>query len=198
LKGQPYYSFVHKNAQFMALDSDQDLRVGSAQYQWLEHELATSKSQWKIVYLHYPMYGSHQGEFPEIRAALQPLMAKYGVQLAIEGHEHNYSRSKPIDGVVHVLTGGGGQQVYPFTNAQQPWTARRSASFHHTEVSVSADSLTVRAIDDKGALIDAAVIPYTGPRQAAEGAANLVSARHGRRKARPQVRVFRPGTINRA
>jgi hypothetical protein len=189
LQGRPYYAFTHKNAQFVALDGDQDLRVGSAQYRWLEHELKTSKSKWKIVYLHYPMYGNNL-EFPEITRAVQPLLAKYHVQLLVAGHEHNYTRAFPQSGVTHILTGGGGQQVYAFTQKAPAHIAHRVAKPNHVEVSVGADTMVVRAIDDDGNRIDTVQIPATwGAAQAQQGAAHV---RHRRRHRRPARRAAGP------
>lgn len=173
LQGRPYYSYVHRNAHFMALDSDQDLRPGSAQYRWLEAELKRSTSTWRVVYLHYPMYGRSPDDFDEIRDAVQPLLARYNVQLLVAGHEHNYTRANPVQGVTHVLTGGGGQQVFPFTEKQQAHVARRKAAFHHVEVSVGRHQLVVRAIDEWGRRIDTVAIAATAAVQAREGAAQL-------------------------
>ncbi len=159
LEGRTYYAFTHKNAHFMALDTDQDIRPGSAQYRWLEQELRASTKRWKIVYMHYPSFGHDAEEFREVRESLQPLLARYGVQLAIAGHEHNYMRSKPQAGVTHVLTGGGGQAVFPFSKPQPAWTARRVSAFHHVEVEVGAARMVLRAIDEWGKRIDTTVIP---------------------------------------
>lgn len=180
LKGRPYYSYTHKNAHFIALDGDQDLRAGSAQLRWLEKELQSSDKQWRVVYLHYPIYSS-QGGFDEIRKAVQPLLAKYNVQLVLAGHEHDYQRSHAVDGVTHVLTGGGGQQVWNFTKKAPGFIAFRKAAYHHTEVSVSGTRLVVRAIDENGKLIDSAVIPGGGPAQARMGVSALEPARARRR-----------------
>lgn len=175
LEGRPYYSFTHKNATFFALDSDQDLRVGSAQYRWLEHELKTASTTWKVVYLHYPMYGRDPNAFTEIRTAVQPLLARYGVQLVVAGHEHNYQRSQAIDGVTHILTGGGGQQVFPFTKRQPVHIARRAAAFHHLEMSVGEQRMVVRAIDEHGNRIDTVEIPATPVTTAQTGARQLTT-----------------------
>jgi hypothetical protein len=180
LEGRPYYSFTHKNASFFALDSDQDLRVGSAQYRWLEQALRSATTPWKVVYLHYPMYGRDPNAYREIREAVQPLLAKYGVQLVIAGHEHNYQRSHAIDGVTHILTGGGGQQVFPFTQRQPGHIARRASAFHHVEVSVGASRLTVRAVDEFGRRIDTAVIRLQGPVDAQAGAEQIRQRRRAR------------------
>lgn len=184
LQGRPYYAYTMRNVHFLALDGDQDLRKGSAQYRWLEQELASSKEPWRVVYLHYPLYGRDLNAYDEIRKAVQPLLAKYKVQLLIAGHEHNYQRSIPIDGVTHLLTGGGGQQVFPFTNHKPSHTAVRRATFHHVEVAVGATQLVVRAIDQHGRLIDTAVIPIGAVAQAKQGVAALPQVRRrGRRVA---------------
>ncbi len=177
LEGRPYYSFTHRNATFFALDSDQDLRVGSAQYRWLEGELKAASTTWKVVYLHYPMYGRDPRSFSEIREAIQPLLARYGVQLVVAGHEHNYQRSQAIDGVTHILTGGGGQQVFPFTKPQPGHIQRRAAAFHHVEMSVGESTMVVRAIDEFGNRIDTVQIPAQAPRDAQRGVDHLTHRR---------------------
>jgi predicted phosphodiesterase len=184
LKGLAYYTYTERNAQFYALDGDQDLRVGSAQYRWLERSLRTSRSPWKIVYLHYPLYGSSLKAFDEIRTAVQPLLERYGVQVVIAGHEHNYLRSKPINGVLHLLTGGGGQRVYPFGAAMPSHLAFRAAKYHHLEASVGTNRMVIRAIDENGKRIDTVVVPVgTGADlQAMAGRNELVPARTRRRR----------------
>ncbi len=173
LKGNAYYTFTEKNAQFSALDGDQDIRPGSAQYRWLEQELKRSKQPWKVLYLHYPLYGS-SSKGNEIADAVQPLAEQYGVQLVVAGHEHNYLRSKPIGGVVHVLTGGGGQRVYPFMDKLPEHLALRRAAYHHLEIAVGATKMVVRAIDEDGRRIDTVAIPVDAVAQAKRGAGGLV------------------------
>lgn len=170
LKGMAYYTFKEQDAQFFALDSDQDLRPGSAQRAWLEQSLKDSKSPWKVVYLHYPMYGTTEDAYPDISESVQPLLEKYGVQLVVAGHEHNYLRSKPRNGVVHLLTGGGGQRVYPFLDKQPGHLARRVAEYHHLEMSVGKKKMVVRAVDENGNRIDTVEIPVNAAAQARRGA----------------------------
>ena len=176
LRGLPYYTFTHKDAQFYALDGDEDLRVGSPQYAWLASELSASSSRWKVVYLHYPLYGSGSfEEFTELRDALQPLLAKHGVQLVVDGHDHLYERSRAIEGVTHILTGGAGQTAFGFTKPLRPFTVFRAAVNHHVEFSVGHDAIVLRTIDADGNLIDSASIPWHGTAQAVRGAQAISS-----------------------
>jgi acid phosphatase len=176
LKGLAYYTYREKNAQFYALDSDQDLRLGSAQYRWLEQELRNSKSKWKVLYLHYPMFGSSEDAYREISDSVQPLAEKYGVQLVVAGHEHNYLRGKARGGVTHILTGGGGQRVYPFLEKLAPHLATRFAKYHHLEISVGERKMVVRAIDEDGNRIDTVEIAADAVAQAHRGVAALAPA----------------------
>ncbi|MCW2925329.1 MAG: metallophosphoesterase [Thermoleophilia bacterium] len=173
LQGLAYYTFTEQDAQFFALDSDQDLRAGSAQRKWLEESLKHSKSRWKVVYLHYPMYGTSLKQFDDIRTSVQPLLEKYGVQLVVAGHEHNYMRAKPQGGVYHLLTGGGGQRVYPFMGKMAAHLAFRAAVYNHLEFSVGKHTLVVRAIDDQGRRVDTVEIPVDSVAQAQRGASLL-------------------------
>lgn len=173
LDGHPYYAFTFRNAHFIALDGDQDLRPGSEQRRWLERELASSTSTFRVVYMHYPMYSDEVGDFEEIRGSLQPLLTRYRVQLMVTGHVHNYQRTRPIDGTVHIITGNGGQQVFASRKRRGPHTAYRKAVYGHVEVSVGPTRMVVRAFDEHGHLIDATNIPATGADDAHAGASLL-------------------------
>ena len=69
------------------------------QYQWLEQDLQQDHSMWKIVYFHHPPFtmGTHNSDIESdlelIRHNIASLLEKYGVDLVINGHSHNYERS---------------------------------------------------------------------------------------------------------
>jgi hypothetical protein len=175
IDNRSFYTFKDKNAQFFSVNTDEALTAGSPQHAWLDKELAASKSPWKIVYFHYPAYGSGTG-FKDVRENLQPLLAKHGVQLALAGHEHSYSRSNVIDGVTHIVTGGGGQQANVAKEKLLPWQKFAAATYHHLEVAVGPTKLTVRALDHLGKLFDVAQIPLkAGIVDASAGAAALAA-----------------------
>src|SRR4030095_6063237 len=50
-----YTSRPHDGIRFFSLDSSS---MDKEQFEWLEKELANSRSKWKIVYLHHPIYSS--------------------------------------------------------------------------------------------------------------------------------------------
>lgn len=86
---------------------------GSAEYNWLTNDLASTTKPWKILLFHEPGWsagGSHANN-TTVQTYIQPLCKQYGVDLVLNGHNHYYSRAV-VDGVQHITTGGGGAPLY--------------------------------------------------------------------------------------
>ena len=62
---------------------------------------------WTIVVLHHPPYSAgYQGSNDRRRATpSRRSFERYGVQLVLSGHDHDYQRSTPINGVTYVVSG---------------------------------------------------------------------------------------------
>jgi len=106
MNGRRYYTFKPKDGvRFFSLDSNYMER---AQMEWLEKELSSSGSDWKIAFFHHPLYSSGEKHGPdeELRRVLEPLFVKYGVSVVFTGHEHFYERLKPQKGILHFVAGG--------------------------------------------------------------------------------------------
>lgn len=152
-----YYSFNAGDSLFVILDSTvpgRDRQITDGQYHWLEQALSQSYYRHKFVFVHHPLYpqegrGEHYGEsldmFPNERDRLERLFEKEKVTIVFAGHEHLYLR-KMVDGVLHVITGGGGATLY---------TDESQGGFHHfLLVTVDQNGVTCSVIDDKGVLRD--------------------------------------------
>lgn len=99
-----WWSTVRGDVLLVGLDSNEP--DNPEQLAWLEATLAASTQTWKIVALHHPPYSAgYQGSDMAARKAFVPLFERYGVQLVLSGHEHDYQRSIPINGVTYVITG---------------------------------------------------------------------------------------------
>jgi Calcineurin-like phosphoesterase/Purple acid Phosphatase, N-terminal domain len=128
------------------------------QEQWLERTLHRANQDpsvdWIIAYMHQPaMSSSSSGSGSDlgIRQSWFPLFYKYGVDLVLCGHDHDYERSFAVrgtdsgtfdrptvvsfdttevdtsEGLVHIVLGGGGtsshDDIYEGTDsAYGPWT----------------------------------------------------------------------------
>ena len=97
----PFYSFDHGPVHFVLLSSEHAFDRASAQYAWLEADLAAvdrSITPWLIVTAHRPMYvsstntGSPSSDMDVaalLRAELEPLLLKHRVDAFFAGHHHS-------------------------------------------------------------------------------------------------------------
>src|SRR5208283_3995588 len=78
-----------------------------AQTRWLEDTLAAAKQDtsidWIIVQMHQDALSSSNGNGSDrgIRETWLPLFDRYGVDLVLCGHDHDYERSWPVHGCNH-------------------------------------------------------------------------------------------------
>ncbi len=148
-----YYSFVAGNALFVVLDSSvkgEEKKVTGEQYAWLEKVLASSKEKHKFIFVHHPLFpeqgkGKHHGNsldrYKDERDKLHRLFVKEKVTAVFAGHEHLYLR-KSVDGIIYVITGGGGAPLYG---------KDEEGGFHHfVRMTVDGTSVTGEVVDVDG------------------------------------------------
>ncbi len=149
-----YYSFDYGNAHIVALEVDgyQSYSAGSAQYNWLANDLASTSQPWKLVFFHFPPYssGSH-GDDPTAQRDLVPLFEQYGVQIVFNGHDHDYERSL-VNGVNYIVAGGGGAPLYSVTGG--PYTVYAESTLHVVSVSINEHTLTSVGVRPDGTTFD--------------------------------------------
>ena len=146
-----YYTFSQGIVQFFALDTNRKAEW-SQQLIWLEKNLAASTATWKIVFGHHPLYSSGvHGTDPKRIAKLCPLFARYGVQLYINGHDHNYERTEPIEGTTY-LTCGAGATTRPVGHSE--WTAYSAARLSFATIDVYPQHLEIQGIGKQGEVFD--------------------------------------------
>ncbi|MCW2924886.1 MAG: phoA [Thermoleophilia bacterium] len=181
LGGNRYYSFDHKGVHFVSVNSNESLEPGSTQLRWIEQDLAKSQSDWKVLFFHHPLFAGGPGDLGKTKDYLGPIIAKYGVDLVLTGHEHNYQRSRPINenGTIEVIAGGGGQSLHPFIKPQPAHNAYRDVDFGHVEVEVAGDELIGRYVVIDGSVRDTWVIHNNTPGHPATGAAVQAGAGAG-------------------
>ena len=165
-----YYSFDWGNVHFVCLDTNTPLyRVtwgDDSMLKWLERDLSNTRKFWRIAFFHHPGYatGTHQFE-PEaelVRTHIVPILERYGVQLVLNGHEHNFQRTHPLSAgkragqlspaTVYVTAGGGGQSTY--VSQRNDAISQVLGVNHYLRTQVSGSKLTVTAIDINGSTID--------------------------------------------
>jgi len=125
----PYYRRRFGDVELFVLDSN---NVSAVQTSWLERALASSDAPWKVAVFHHPAFtcGSYHSHHDVVVRWL-PLFERYGVQLALSGHDHNYQRFAPRRGVTYVVHGGGAGAFYPITRCRSGYPRRVRARREH-------------------------------------------------------------------
>jgi 3',5'-cyclic AMP phosphodiesterase CpdA len=131
------------------------------QLAWLEETLAASDAKWKLVGFHHPPYSSgFHGSNDAVRSAFVPIFERYGVQIVFSGHEHDYQRSNPINGVTYIVTGAASRAL---RTGIDDFTAVAYSTHHYVDMNIYNDHILLRAIDQDGEQFDEVVIPTRMP-----------------------------------
>ncbi len=157
LLGTPARTFTtsHGPVDFFYLDSSAPGLFGDdagSQLEWLDDALASSTNQWKVVCMHHPVFssGSH-GSTPGAQKVLEPVFTRRAVDLVLTGHDHHYERTRPMNGVTYVVSGGGCKTT-PVGRSR--FTAAATSALQYLHVDVIDDRLTGRSIRADGQLLD--------------------------------------------
>jgi len=155
-RGHNWYSFDHGDVHFVALDTNE---MTAEQASWLESDLAATTLPWKVVYGHHPPYSSGEhGSSMEFRDTFGPILEKYKVDLVLSGHDHDYERIAPQNGVHYVVTGGGGRGTRAVGTSS--FTDFSEAVLNFVYVEVQGDQLLLHAIDGEGTEFDQLLIQH--------------------------------------
>jgi hypothetical protein len=159
MDGKRYYSFKapRGSVRFFALDSTY---MQQEQLDWLAKELASSDSEWKIAFFHHPLYssGEKHGSDDQLRAQIEPLFIKHGVDVVFTGHEHFYERLKPQNGI-HYIISGASAKLRRGNIARSPLTAKGfDQGYTFMVIEIIGNQLHFQTISDEGKTIDSGLI----------------------------------------
>jgi len=156
---EDYYSLNYGNAHYIMLNTEMDLC--GAQRNWLINDLTVVNNDttidWIFVSFHRPPYSSgNHGSMLDVRDAWCSIFEQYGVDIVFAGHDHDYERTKSINDVVYVVTGGGGA---PLRQVGYSWfTAYSESTYQFCLINITDKKLILRAIKPEGVVFDSLVI----------------------------------------
>ncbi len=185
------YSFTYGKVRFIGIFSgcaqaaaeiDQmKYKPGSAEYIWLDEELAKAENEtgisWIIVWMHYPVNSFGWSNIAKWKENILPLLEKYRVDICLAGHRHVYERHLQAkngimvknksgselnadDGTIYITngtaggnpTGPGGKDIP--TMAFTPDKTMYSFAL----MDISSDSLTYSVFDQNNILVDRVIV----------------------------------------
>ncbi len=160
-----FYSMDWGNLRIVVVDPLVECREGCSQYIQLDKALeeGAARDMLMIMVVHHPPYssGAH-GSNGLIRDAIGGLAIRHGVEVVFSGHDHNYERTEPIDGVTYVVSASAGapaRVVKP-----QGFSAALRTEPHYVLVDVSSTGLTLRAVNLSGDTFDSYLVKPLAPR----------------------------------
>jgi predicted phosphodiesterase len=123
-----------------------------AQLRFLDNALAETDATWRIVLLHHPPYSAgYQGSSQAARDAVSPIAERHGVQLVLSGHDHDYQRSKMIEGVTYIVSGAGAGTR---RTGEKSFTEVSFSWHHFLDIAVFEDHLVVRPVNQDRRVAD--------------------------------------------
>ena len=143
-----------------AVERDDTLIVGldsnqvddPEQRDYLERTLRDSDATWKIVAVHRPPYSAgYQGSSMAVRDTFGPLFERFGVQLVLSGHDHDYQRSVEIDGVTYLVTGAASGTR---RTGEEDFTAESFSWHSYVVLDVYEDRLLGRVLNQDNRVAD--------------------------------------------
>ncbi|MHA6325834.1 metallophosphoesterase family protein [Roseivivax sp. CAU 1753] len=114
-----YYALLAGNWLVLSLNSEVDASPGSAQANWLGAVVAEHPDSCIAAFYHRPAYSTVTRSGFENARHLFGLLADQGARLVLNGHNHFYERTRPLDatgtpsdsGTVTFVVGAGGKST---------------------------------------------------------------------------------------
>lgn len=172
-----FYSFDAGGWHFISLDSTTQFNQtspGSGQYTWLQSDLAADAAPCTLVYYHHPIYNiGPEGQFTDASrlGPIWSLLASHGGVLVLNGHDHDYQRWTPLDGlgnpnpngVTEIVVGTGGHGLQDAVTTDSRLLVSDFAHFGALRLQLNATSAGFSFITTAGATIDQGTIPCNPP-----------------------------------
>lgn len=182
LEGEAAQSVQRVNPNCTVTSSSGAPLENTAMTDFMRADLASARARgvpWIVAVFHHPLYAD--GGYNETNAGSAymwwmrdhwaPIFEEYGVDLVLTGHDHGYSRSWPMlhnattttsgtkftegNGILYVVSGGGGQNLYPLTPGTPWWQAKSIREHHIAVVDATATKMKFVVKDHNGVQLDA-------------------------------------------
>lgn len=162
-----YYSFDYRGVHFIVMSTLSYFNVTSDQYKFIEKDLKDASENenfdW-IVVTSYGNFYTSPSAHPvknDIRDIYHPLFDRYGVDLVLHGHNHNYQRTYPLtfnadkssnptvtnefttgyngnnDGVIYAIVGTAGEGIHPLEGRHSFIAAQFAGKFGFLDIEIS-------------------------------------------------------------
>lgn len=165
-----YYT-DYQGVRILALNSSE---MQQEQVAWIEEVMAENPNKWTVATFHHPLYSASAGRNNNrLRDLWKPIFDKYGIDLALQGHDHSYARGRVAPtgenvvsgtnmrdrtGTVYVVSVSGGKMYNVRPEGWKAFGAERDRAAENTQlfqvIHVDGDTLSYAAYTAIGQLYD--------------------------------------------
>jgi len=183
-----FYSYDIQNVHVLTMSTEEKFETDSEQYSFVLNDLRNAANnpdiKWIIVNMHYPFYASPNtckesdcAGNEEYREIYHPLFDKYGVDLVLQGHVHNYQRSYPLNfnqessskplvtstskadyqnpnGVIFAIVGTGGVNFHGLSGSAPFMAYQQDSKFGILDMHFSDNKLDAKFVTNDGSTLD--------------------------------------------
>lgn len=158
LNGERYHTVqLSDRVALFVLDSS---RFDARQIAWLKSALESSRSPWKFILLHHPLYSAarRHGSDMAIRQAIEPLLVANGVNVVFAGHDHVYERKTPQQGITHFVVGNSAKLRKNDLRRDETTALGFDTGYGFLLVEVLGGELHFQAISEQSKTIDSGIV----------------------------------------
>jgi len=158
-----YYSFDIGAWHLIAVNSGPGT-ISGEQLAWIRHDLRRSDATCELAYWHHPRWssGTTHGSDGDV-APLWRVLYRFGVDVVLNGHEHNYERFAlmspdgrlaPDTGIREFVVGTGGADSYPFGQPIRGSQKRVTGVFGVLRMTLHDDAYSWAFVNGSGTISD--------------------------------------------
>jgi len=137
-RGRHYYAFDIGNWHFVALNSEEPHGRGSRQLAWLRDHMAARRDDCTMAIVHRPRFNA--GEHGDARSLAPAFALLRGKAVAVfSGHDHNYQRFNPREGITQFVVGTGGRHRYDVDRSDRALAASDDGNFGALRLTLRRD-----------------------------------------------------------
>ncbi|WIM67660.1 metallophosphoesterase family protein [Corynebacterium breve] len=202
INGGSYYSFDHSGAHFVVLNTNDNKKsednpdggaIGTEQMEWAKQDIAEARengADWIVLAYHKPVYSAsyhalQDSDVQVTREEFVKIADELGVDVVLQGHDHNLTRTKSlvytphnfsygeveetektiIDGVEYHVNPEGVTYVIPNTSGTKTYDAiYQKGADHVAKVRPRLNWMTPENINHWNSLFDIAEQPEKSPK----------------------------------
>ena len=149
-----WYSFDTGGWHVVALNSNCALvggcGDGSPEATFLAADLAAHPAACTLAFWHHPYRSSGLHGSDDSYATFWRILSAAGADVVLSGHDHDYERFAPLDGIREFVVGTGGRSLYPHGPPLPGSESVSSAGFGVLELTLRANSYSWRFVPVAG------------------------------------------------